>query len=369
MLKRFKFMKESLLSSLFCIGIFMLQAQELTWRNPLTERVIQGRSKEVLESDGFARLPLALKESVREPVWNLGNQSAGVYIDFKTAAEEITVRYQVKGALNMPHMPSTGVSGLDLYAKDTQDNAWKWAHGGYSFKDTITYTFKNLGSHPNVQYRLYLPMYNKVEWMEIGTSSAQPISFLKSEGKPIVVYGTSIAQGACATRPGLGWTNILGRNFGQEVINLAFSGNGRLEQPILDLINKVDASVYILDCIPNLGLTKDRDEAKLKALIEHAVEFLRKDHPTTPIIMADHSSSEVPGILNEKPNDNFKESSRIGRETIAGLKKKGVKNLYWLSSKDIGLDIDNTVDYAHPNDMGMEKIAKAYRELLKKVLR
>ena len=235
-------MKESLLSSLFCIGIFMLQAQELTWRNPLTEKVIQGRSKEVVESDGFARLPLALKESVREPVWNLGNQSAGVYIDFKTAAEEITVRYQVKGALNMPHMPSTGVSGLDLYAKDPQDNAWKWAHGGYSFKDTITYTFKNLGSHPNVQYRLYLPMYNKVEWMEIGTSSAQPISFLKSEGKPIVVYGTSIAQGACATRPGLGWTNILGRNFGQEFVLIALASALKLQLNILRAEDVLEAA-------------------------------------------------------------------------------------------------------------------------------
>ena len=47
--------------------------------------------------------------------------------------------------------------------------------------------------------------------------------------KPIVVYGTSITQGACASRPDSHGPNaILGRKLDRPVINLGFSGNGRL---------------------------------------------------------------------------------------------------------------------------------------------
>ena len=54
--------------------------------------------------------------------------------------------------------------------------------------------------------------------------------------KPVLVYGTSIAQGGVASRPGLAWTALLERKLDRPVINLAFSGNGRLEPEVLDLI-------------------------------------------------------------------------------------------------------------------------------------
>lgn len=369
MIKLKKYSKESLMGSLFFLSFFISSAQEITWRNPLSEQVVLGRSKELKESDGYNRLPAALKQDVREPVWYLGQQDAGVYVEFSTPAENIYVRYTVKDKLEMGHMPATGVSGLDLYAQDPKDKSWKWAHGKFSFKDTITYNFLNIGSHPDYQYRLYLPLYNHVKWMEIGTKTGEAISFKSNEKKPIVVYGTSIAQGACATRPGLGWTNMLGRNFDQPVINLAFSGNGRLEQPILDLINRMDPAVYILDCIPNLALKGARTADTLTNLIENAVRTLRKDHPNTPIIMTAHSSSQLKDVLNQHTNEEFAASSAVAEKTIKSLIKKGDKNLYWVSSQDIGMDINSTVDYTHPNDIGMQKLADVYTKLLKKVIK
>lgn len=47
---------------------------------------------------------------------------------------------------------------------------------------------------------------------------------------PIVLYGTSIAQGACASRPGMAWGNIVSRSLEIPLINLGFSGNGKLEK-------------------------------------------------------------------------------------------------------------------------------------------
>ena len=364
--------KESLLSSLFLlVATGSLLAQGISWHNPLQESALQGRTAALKTDDAYARLPLNLKSEVREPVWYLGQQAAGIYVEFVSNSPEVSVRYKVRNALNMPHMPTTGVSGVDLYAKGEKEGDWKWSFGKYKFADTITYNYVNLAvpTDKGNYYRLYLPLYNAVDWMEIGVNEGASFEFKKNTEKPIIVYGTSIAQGACATRPGLGWTNMLGRNFSQPVINLAFSGNGRLEQPILDLINDVDAAAYLLDCIPNLALTKDRSADDLKKLIINAVSTLRKKHPKTPIMLMAHSSSEVPGIMSKTNLSEYGSSSVVAFETFKEIKAKGDANLYWVSSQDIGFDIESTVDYAHPNDIGMKKISDAYTKVLKQILR
>ena len=73
----------------------------------------------------------------------------------------------------MPHMPSTGVSGVDLYSKSI-DGKWLWNRGRFKFSDTIIFSFyglpnKELHHNKGRQYKLYLPLYNEVEWLEIGT--------------------------------------------------------------------------------------------------------------------------------------------------------------------------------------------------------
>ena len=188
-------------------------------------------------------------------MWNLSHNSAGLIIRFRSNSAKITVRYTVGGAMNMPHMPSTGVSGVDLYAKNS-DGTWLWSAGRFSFGDTVVYQYtgidpKDIYHNHGREYRLYLPLYNSVRWMEIGVPDTSSLSFLPLRAeKPVVVYGTSIAQGGCASRPGMAWTAILGRSLDRPLINLGFSGNGRLEKELTGLLTEVDASLYILDCLP-----------------------------------------------------------------------------------------------------------------------
>ncbi len=336
---------------------------------PVRAEVLKGRTKEMQHEASLGRLPSRLQGQVRGAVWNLGQNAAGVYVDFRTDADTIVVRYAVSGGLNMPHMPTTGVSGVDLYLKEA--NTWRWAYGSYQFKDTIQYTFSNIGNNKAGIYRLYLPLYNTVKWLEIGVEKSQQFSFLGNQGKtaPIVVYGTSIAQGACVSRPGMAWTNIVGRSMDKEVINLAFSGNGRLEQPVLDLIAQEDAAVYVLDCLPNLAVTPQRSEKQLDSLIVGAVKTIRIKHPTAPIILTGHSSAFTPGFMNKGTLAEYEKSTEVGKATFDRLIKEGNKNLYWLDSRAIALDVNSTVDYAHPNDYGMDKIAQAYIRLLQKILK
>src|SRR5690606_8598535 len=119
----------ALIFILFSLSIVKGQ-QNYTWFSPLEDKQVEGRIDNH-KLTAFNRLPDELENQVRKPVWQLGENSAGLYIDFQTSASEIKVQYQVAGALNMPHMPTTGVSGLDLYAYDNTSKDWKWAYGNY----------------------------------------------------------------------------------------------------------------------------------------------------------------------------------------------------------------------------------------------
>lgn len=202
----------------FVSGLQRLAAQPSAlykWFDPASSpfSVIEGRGWQQNElAAPYDRLPQKMEQLVRPPVWGLSHNTAGEYINFKTNATTIVIRYKVAGNQAMPHMPATGVSGVDLYAKD-QNGKWQWARGGYRFGDTIEYRFNNLPLFAvKAMCRLYLPLYNTVTWMNIGVPSDAEFAVLPaSKEKPVVLYGTSIMQGACASRPGLAWPNILGR--------------------------------------------------------------------------------------------------------------------------------------------------------------
>src|SRR5205823_11246646 len=80
-----------------------------------------------------------------------------------------------------------------------------------------------------------------------------------SRRKPVVFYGTSITQGGCASRPGMVHTAILGRRLDRPVINLGFSGNGKMEPELAALLAELDPAVYVLDCLPNLNAQEIRE--------------------------------------------------------------------------------------------------------------
>ena len=88
----------------------------------------------------------------------------------------------------------------------------------------------------------------------------------QSPEKPVVLYGTSIAQGACSSRPAMAWANILQRSLGYPLINLGFSGNGKLEKEVLNYIIEQDARIYILDCLPNLTPNTEQEVTDLSLI-------------------------------------------------------------------------------------------------------
>ncbi len=347
------------------------QKPDLKWWSPGQAgfAVIDGRAWQENSASLFDRLPEKAKQTVRPEVWNLSKNSAGEYIQFTSNATEIVVRYKVTGGLSMPHMPATGVSGVDLYALDINNN-WHWAKGNYNFGDTITYTFSNLfNSIPIKEYRLYLPLYNTPTWLNIAVDSSKQFSPIAVHNNPpVVLYGTSIMQGACASRPGLAWSNILGRKLNLPIVNLGFSGNGRLETALIDLLTEIDARLYVLDCQPNLVDRKVFTAGEIQNRIRNAVKNLQNKHPETPVLLVEHCCGLPAVNMDTAMVNTYTWTSNILAETFAVMKANGTKNIYLMKSTDIGFDAESTVDGTHPNDIGMMKYADAYEKVIRSIL-
>jgi lysophospholipase L1-like esterase len=353
-------------------SVSLAQSTPVTWNNPATanQPVIEGRLWQTDLELFYDRLPAKAKGMVRTDVMNLAHNSAGTYLRFSTSAKKINIRYQVTGGLQFPHMPATGVSGIDLYALDQKGN-WHWVRGQYNFSDTIRYNFPTIDSTVAIQeYRLYLPLYNTVRWMEIGVPEENPLVWIEpNQEAPIVLYGTSILQGACASRAGLAWTNILGRNFSTPLINLGFSGNGRMEKEVIDLIAEHPAKLVVLDCIPNLSNSSLYPKEEIVKRYQYAINKLREKNSRLPILLTEHCCG-LPGTnLDQAHRKTQEEASKIVSEIFNQLKAEKVKNIYLLSAKEIAFDMESTVDGTHPNDIGMMKYAVAYEKIIRQILR
>jgi hypothetical protein len=309
----------------------------------------------------FDRLPARAEKLVRPPVWSLSRHSAGLCVRFMTDAPAIDARWTLTSpSLSMTHMPATGVSGLDLYVKDPTGK-WRWLAVGQP--KTQSNTAKLVSGLPVAQreYLLYLPLYNGVSSVEISVPAPHKISKAPAyaDAKPIIFYGTSITQGGCASRPGMVHTAILGRWLDHPVINLGFSGNGRMEQELADLMAELDPSIYVLDCLPNMAAKEVAER------VEPFVRTLRKAHASTPIVLVEDRSYANSHLVASSRQRNL-DSRRELKAAYERLQKAGVSNLHYLSGEDlIGDDNEGTVDSSHPTDLGFFRQAEAFARVLR----
>ena len=356
-------MKKNLLFASFLFVVSAISAQ-IKWYDPIVLGNQNGVSyihNQAWNEDGgnYGRLPKRAEKMVRKDVYALGCNSSGLALRFKTNSKEIKVRYVVTNTKNfgMSHMSALGVSGVDMYRLDKEGP--RYCLGPHHFADTITVNFsasRGGNATGDNEYVMYLPLYNTVTWMEVGVPEAKTFSFIPaSKKKPIFIYGTSILQGACACRTGMVWSNIVSRNLDWPVINLGFSGNGRLEKPVLDLMNEIDACVYVLDCLPNLTRCT---AAEVDSIVKSAVYQIRVKHADTPILLVDHAGYNNFDTDNQNHNFLIKVNTASAK-AFKELKAKGVKNLYYLSQQELGFKLDYWVDYVHPNELGMEAEANA----------
>ncbi len=315
----------------------------------------------------YNRLPARAEGIVREAVWNLSLQSAGMCVRFITDASDIRARWTLtRESLGMPHMNPASVSGLDLYMQ-MEDQSWRWVAATKPGEFPVNTASLAEGLSPARRtFLLYLPLYNGVSRVELGLNEGAELweagPWREKGEKPILFYGTSITHGASASRPGMCHPSILQRWFNMPLINLGFSGNGRMEPEMADLVAELDPAVFVLDCLPNMEWEMVRERT------EPFVKKLREKHPETPILMVEDREYSNAYLFPEKRARNIKSQAEY-RKAFQSLLDQGFRELYYLEGNLLlGHDNEGTVDASHPTDLGFMRQARAMFDILRPVL-
>jgi hypothetical protein len=313
----------------------------------------------------FDRLPAKAEGKVRAAVWGLSHDSAGLCARFTSDAPAIHCRWTLlKASLALPHMPATGVSGVDLYVNTGR--GWHWLATGRATQPTNTAALVSDLPRQRRDYLLYLPLYNGVSRVEVGAAQGAGLSPLprdEQRAKPIVFWGTSITQGGCASRPGMVHTAILGRRLDVPVINLGFSGNGKMEAEVAALLAEIDAAAYVIDCLPNCTAAEVTERtAPLVATLRHA-------RPTTPIVLVEDRTYADAFLVAARQRHNTGARAALKAE-YEKLVAAGDKNLHYLRGDTLlGADGEDTVDGSHPTDLGFVRQAEAMEKILRPLVK
>lgn len=259
--------------------------------------------------------------------------------------------------LALPHMPATGVSGVDVYQRTPQ--GWRFVRNGRP--SGITNEVQ-VSLQPGSESLIYLPLYNGTAMIEIGVPKGETLSTAPARPsgqiKPIVFYGGSSLQGACASRPGMAFTAIAGRLVDAPIINLGFSGSGKMELALCDLVAEIEASVYVVDSLGNMG------EDLIRERVEPFLRALRQRRSQTPILLAEFWTAAAMEAPDAK--------SRLLRGIYDKLKAEDPglwANLHYLSAQEmLGQDNEGTVDGTHPNDLGMMRKGQFLSAVLQRLL-
>ncbi len=353
-----------LLLLLLAFGNGCLQAQEaadykFVDANTLT---VLGRAAYV-HSGSFHRVDSIFFSELPERVAALATNSAGICISFQTNSKRIKLKWGLEKYNTLWNMTPLAINGLDLYG--WHENKWQYIASARPLSDSNeAVVIEDLDGRMR-HYRLYLPLYSSLKSIKLGIDSSAIIN--KSDRlllpkKKVVIYGSSITQGASASRPGMAYPSILSRQLNIETFNLGFSGSGKMELVLADVLGSMEADVYVLDCVPN----PTPEEIKDRAI--PFIKRLRQLKPDVPIIM-------VESIIREQANWSKRiqtrvfEQNREFRKAFGQLKNENYHELYYIQAVDlIGNDHEATIDGTHLTDLGFIRLADAVGKILHKLV-
>jgi hypothetical protein len=314
-------------------------------------------------SDFFHRIDTSKYNDMPGTVKKLLTNSAGLAVAFKTDGNIISAKWSTARSQPGGNMTDIMARGLDLYIK--RDGAWEFAAVGKpaSGKNSTTAVLIDNMEEGEKECLLYLPLYDETTSLEIGTSAGRYIEPIPNpfRGK-VIIYGSSITQGASATRPGMAYPSRMARSLGVDFINLGLSGSGKMERAVADMITDIEADAYILDCAANPS------PEQISERTEYFVSAIRERHPDAPIIMIESVVRES-GNFDTKIEDRVREQNRTFKNEYLALKSSGVTDLFYIEGALLGTDHEGTVDGVHPNDLGFDRMLRIIEPKIQKVLK
>jgi lysophospholipase L1-like esterase len=174
----------------------------------------------------------------------------------------------------------------------------------------------------------------------------------KPEELPPVMlsYGTSISQGAYASRPDLGWNALTARAVGHDFINLGSSGTAYCEPAMADYLAGLEWDLCVLELSVNMG---GFPIEQFKERVGGLIDKLATSHPEATIVCI----SLFPFGTGDLWGGN-KAATQERRDALAEIvKASGHKNVHFVSGPDLLSFTGLSPDMLHPTDHGMIEIA------------
>ncbi len=325
----------------------------------------------------YSRLPAYLKDSIPagRDLWERQQCSTGIGVRFATNSKRIGVKYELFWDTHMIHMADTGLKGTDLYIFEG-DSVWRHVNTNrpYVKKDAdgnktkwVESTYVERLDGEMHEYMVYLPLYDGIEELYIKVDSGAVITpgrlDLIDKDSRIVAYGTSILQGGCASRTGMASSNIISRELNAEVMNLAFSGEGKMDYFMARAMAEIpDVDVYLLDPVPNCT------EMMCDTLTYDFVKILRTLRPDVPIVMLE--GPLYPYYRYDSMFNKYLPAKNAAfRRNYERLKAENPDNLYYVTAEGLdGVEDDGTVDGIHLTDLGFRHYADKMIPILRPLL-
>ena len=307
---------------------------------------------------------------VSERVNALADSMAGVMLRFRS--DTATIKLQVKLKIWIESfsskMPSTATAGFDLYVgtgpAKTYFSTSSRKRDAEEFQSVM---FGPVQERKMREFTLHFPLWSGIEELKIGLSPDAEIlpPTPWPDPRPIAVYGTSIQQGGCASRPGIAHTNQMSRILNRPFLNFGFSGSGLGEEEIARVLAEIrDPAMYVLDYDANAGVKG------LKNTLSAFIDILREKHPETPILLV----SRVP-MASEwndplEYNSTRQELTQIHLGEIARRRAQNDQRIHFLDGKTLyGPEPSEcSVDGIHATDLGFYFISRTMAPVIERIL-
>lgn len=314
----------------------------------------------------YRRLPVRPDWPLPEAVDRLADCTAGGQIQFVTNASALAIRVRLSGPADMYHMPATGQCGFDCYIGPPGEQQY-FATVKYDLRQSdYECLLFDKGERDDKVITLNFPLYQGVQEVMIGlppgASVSPPPAY--ADDRKIVIYGTSITQGGCASRPGMAYPSLVSRRLNREVVNLGFSGNGKGEPELARIIAQIeDPACLVLDYEANV------DTAALERTLPPFIEIYREKHPEVPILVVSRITHAKEKFEEQMRKDRA-ERKEIQRQAVAWRHSRGDGHIYFVDGSRLLGDFaqDCTVDGSHPTDWGFHLMAEGLTPVIHRAL-
>lgn len=343
------------------LAAIAVKAEDAIYINALDERFsLHGVFFEE-DTKFFTRVPTNIAKSISDNLLNLSRRCSGGRLRFVTDSPYVIVKAALPAFKPMPHMSILASHGFSLYADGEfagrfapSFDDFECCFGAESYETEIIRFAEQRTIDGGVKERvceLYFPLYGGVRNLFVGIKEGSVLKPAPEYNikKPFVFYGSSITQGAAVTRPGNDYVSMLARMLSSDYVNLGFSGSGNCEDPIIDYMLSIDATMYAYDY--NLY-----DSRPHRILPDH-YELYKKIRNARPDSLI---------LLYDKPyayRDTTIERRRaLIRNTYDRARSEGDDKIFIIDCYDLFGKEDRdscVVDGDHPSDLGAYRMAQS----------